>query len=265
MPYYPQLMGKLNLKFDETHDLLRVPFGDGCEWAKVNVLRQNENLTWYFLEYHRFFDRPNLYDWNGQEYADNAQRYIFLCRAAWNSRRISAWRPIFSTPTTGMQPSAVFTSKADSIPVMNSSATPGPSSRSTTSVIRAISIREISIGPARMGIFQLPLPGIYDRLNFLKGGIMCADMVSTVSPTYAREILSPEYGFGLDGALRHRASTGRLRGILNGIDSKVWNPAHDKFLPAVYSAEKPDGKAECRRALQENSDSRSGRMFRCSP
>ena len=45
MPYYPQLMGKLNLKFDETHDLLRVPFGDGCEWAKVNVLRQNENLT----------------------------------------------------------------------------------------------------------------------------------------------------------------------------------------------------------------------------
>ena len=63
----------------------------------------------------------------------------------------------------------------------------------------------------------------YDRLNFLKGGIMCADMVSTVSPTYAEEILSPEYGFGLDGALRARASSGRLRGILNGIDTGVWH------------------------------------------
>ena len=92
MPYYPQLMGKLNLKFDEEHDLLRIPFGEGCEWAKVNVLRSGENLSWYFIEYHRFFDRPNLYDWNGQEYADNAQRYIFLCRAAISSRaKVLLW------------------------------------------------------------------------------------------------------------------------------------------------------------------------------
>ena len=91
----------------------------------------------------------------------------------------------------------------------------------------------------------------YDRLNLLKGGIMCADMVSTVSRTYAEEILRPEYGFSLDPSLRHRAHEGRLRGIANGIDATDWDPAKDKRLPAVYSIRKPAGKKRCKKALQE--------------
>jgi starch synthase len=86
-------------------------------------------------------------------------------------------------------------------------------------------------------------------LSLMKAGILHASAITTVSPNYAREILRPEHGHGLDGVLRER--TDRLVGILNGIDTKVWNPAKDKLLPANYSAAEPEGKAECKRALRE--------------
>ena len=77
-------------------------------------------------------------------------------------------------------------------------------------------------------------------LNMLKGAVVAADMVTTVSPTYAWEITTPEGGAGLDGVLRMRA--GRLTGILNGIDSHEWDPTHDRYLPAHYSRENLRGK-----------------------
>jgi starch synthase len=88
----------------------------------------------------------------------------------------------------------------------------------------------------------------YDRLSFMKAGLVAADAVTTVSPTYAREILGPEGGFGLDPVLRHRRD--RLTGILNGIDVAEWDPATDPHLPAHYSARALSGKARCKAALQ---------------
>ena len=155
MPFYPQQMGKLNLKFNEVHELLRVPFGDGCEWARVNVLRTHENLTWYFIEYNRFFDRPKLYDWDGREYADNAQRYIFLCRAAMELAVNFRLAPDVLMPTTGTPRSAASTSAPPSIPATSSSAAPAPSSPFTTSDTRATSTREISTGPDSAGITSI--------------------------------------------------------------------------------------------------------------
>jgi starch synthase len=87
----------------------------------------------------------------------------------------------------------------------------------------------------------------YGLLSFLKGGIVWSDMITTVSPTYAREIQTPEYGFGFDGLLRSRAR--KLTGILNGVDYKEWNPEHDPYIPAHYSAEELSGKRECKLAL----------------
>ena len=252
MPFYPQQMGKLNLKFNEVHELLRVPFGDGCEWARVNVLRTHENLTWYFIEYNRFFDRPKLYDWDGREYADNAQRYIFLCRAAMelavNFRlapdvlHANDWHAALCCVYLR---SALYSGNEQF--------------RRTRSVLTIHNIGyqgnfdKGNLYWTGLGwdYFNHLCLEFYDRLNFLKGGIMCADMVSTVSPTYAQEILSPGYGFGLDGALRARAAEGRLRGVLNGIDTAVWNPATDRNLPATFSADELEGKAVCRRALQQ--------------
>ena len=88
----------------------------------------------------------------------------------------------------------------------------------------------------------------HGQLNFMKAGLKFADRVTTVSPRYAREIGTPEFGFGLDGVIRARGAD--VSGILNGIDDTVWNPAHDGAIAAAYDAARPQGKQACRRALQ---------------
>jgi starch synthase len=87
----------------------------------------------------------------------------------------------------------------------------------------------------------------YGRASFLKAGLVFADQLVTVSPTYAREIRTPAFGAGLDGVLRYRSD--RLRGILNGIDPDAWDPAADAALPARYSAREPAGKGVVRAEL----------------
>lgn len=88
----------------------------------------------------------------------------------------------------------------------------------------------------------------YGQLSFIKGGLVFADRLTTVSPTYAREIQTPEFGDGLDDLLRRRAD--RLTGILNGIDGETWNPARDPFLAKRYSASRPRDKLPNKLALQ---------------
>jgi starch synthase len=88
----------------------------------------------------------------------------------------------------------------------------------------------------------------HGQLSFMKGGLKFADRITTVSPTYAREIATPEFGFGLDGVIRSRQAA--VSGILNGVDCEVWNPARDTALPARYDAARLEGKAVCKQALQ---------------
>lgn len=87
-------------------------------------------------------------------------------------------------------------------------------------------------------------------INFLQAGVSSADMITTVSPTYAHEIQTPEGGFGMDGLLRVRSDV--IRGILNGADLRQWNPQVDTKIPARYSAQNMAGKAVCKRELQEH-------------
>jgi len=93
----------------------------------------------------------------------------------------------------------------------------------------------------------------YGKVNCLKAGIVCSDMVNTVSPTYAREIQTPEYGCRLEGLLQYVASQGRLKGILNGIDYEEYDPAADPRIPNPFSASEPAGKAKNKSALQKES------------
>lgn len=92
---------------------------------------------------------------------------------------------------------------------------------------------------------------LYGQFSFLKAGLFYSDVVTTVSPTYAQEITTPEHGYGLDGLLRHLQYHGRLHGILNGVDAQTWHPEHDKLIAAPYSAKDLSGKAENKRALQK--------------
>ncbi len=88
----------------------------------------------------------------------------------------------------------------------------------------------------------------FGQASFLKAGLVLADWLTTVSPRYAQEICTPEFGFGLDGVIAARAD--RLSGILNGIDGAVWSPENSPWLPARYSLDNLDGKARCKEALQ---------------
>src|SRR5271166_1060099 len=94
-----------------------------------------------------------------------------------------------------------------------------------------------------------PALEFYGRLSFLKAGIRHAEAMTTVSPTYAREILTPEFGCGLDGMLRERAD--RLTGILNGVDYRIWDPGHDPYLPSTYTPRQIGAKRACKIALQQ--------------
>jgi starch synthase len=87
----------------------------------------------------------------------------------------------------------------------------------------------------------------YGQVNFLKGGILFADRLTTVSPTYAAEIQTPEFGCGLEGVIQTRADD--LTGLINGVDTEVWNPASDSLIPAKYSAADLAGKRQCRLEL----------------
>jgi starch synthase len=109
---------------------------------------------------------------------------------------------------------------------------------------------------AEFGVLQLPadffsVDGVefYGHLSFLKAGLFYADRITTVSPTYAREIQTHAQGAGLDGLLRTR--THDISGILNGVDKSVWNPATDTAIHTQYSIAKFTGKAKCKAALQE--------------
>jgi starch synthase len=99
------------------------------------------------------------------------------------------------------------------------------------------------------GAFSLNGLEFHGQVSFMKSGLYYADHITTVSPTYAREIQTHEQGCGLDGLLRERASA--LSGILNAVDEAVWNPATDPAIASVYSADKPAGKARCKTALQQ--------------
>jgi len=98
-------------------------------------------------------------------------------------------------------------------------------------------------------LFSMDKLEYYGQVNFLKGGLIYSDYLTTVSPKYAKEIQTPEFGFGLDGVIRSRAS--RLVGILNGVDYSAWSPERDTLIPAKFSAKNLEGKKTCKEKLAE--------------
>ncbi|MBO4648884.1 MAG: glycogen synthase GlgA [Lentisphaeria bacterium] len=252
MPWYPQQTGAMNLTFDSCFDLLGVPFGAGTEWASVRIKKISAGLTFYFIEYNRFFDRPALYDWNGQEYPDNAQRFIFFSRAAMECVTSLRLDPdILHLNDWHCALCAVYLRSA-----LYAGSAAFRNCRSVMSIHNIGYQGNFDKGNlywTGLGweYFNWHCLEFYDRLNLLKGGIMCADMVGTVSRTYAQEILDPGFGFALDPSLRQRACEGRLRGILNGIDVRKWDPAADKLLPAKFTSARMTGKKTCKKALQK--------------
>jgi len=228
----------------------------------ARLLRSNlpgSDVNVYFIDQPQFYDRPGLYgDANGDHH-DNCERFAFFCRAALQViSRVSPQVDIVNCNDwqTGLVP-AYMAYRFESHPWMEHARS-------------VMTIHNLAY-QGRFWHLDMPLTGLgwerftpeglefYGGLNFLKTGILLADMITTVSPTYAQEIQTDWHGCGLDAVLRGRAnqagsnddSACRLRGITNGIDDAIWNPATDSHLTKTYDVRsRVAGKAANKLSLQ---------------
>lgn len=203
--------------------------------------------TVYFVANKEYFDRAELYGSAEGDYTDNDARFTFFCRSVLEiCRSIDLRCDVLHCNDwqTGLIPFYIKTIYRNE---------PAFSNMRTVLTIHNMGYQGL-FSPAALEVAGLGSEAFnpeglefYGKVNFLKAGLVSADILTTVSPTYAKEILSSEKGFGLEGVLRKRAAA--LFGVLNGIDTSEWDPASDSFLPYKYSKTNVGGKAKCKQAL----------------
>ncbi|HBH97705.1 MAG TPA: glycogen synthase GlgA [Candidatus Omnitrophica bacterium] len=202
----------------------------------------------HFVDQPDLFDRDGLYQYEGRDFPDNLARFSFFSRAV-----------LDAVPRLGWPPDVVHCHDWQTALIIAHLALARASDPFWQSAASVLTVHNL----AYQGVFPQagwPLTGLpsaafsmeglefYGQINCLKGGLVHADRLSTVSPTYAKEIQTPAGGCGLDGILVTRR--GALVGILNGIDVDEWNPQTDPHLAARYAVDRLEGKATCKRALQ---------------
>lgn len=226
---------------------VRVPVADS--WVSAPVWRTviRDDVPVYAIAADRYFDRPELYGEAGQDYADNAERFAFFSRAVLDLALALGKPDVLH----------VHDWHAALVPAfLRADASRYPWGSTVRTLLTIHNVAYQGVFPASAWpllsldarYFSFDAFEAWGNINYLKAGICFGDWLSTVSPTYAEEIQRPEYGFGLDAALRYRSS--RLRGILNGVDYEEWNPASDPSLASSFSAEHLDSKAVCKGDLQ---------------
>jgi starch synthase len=206
-------------------------------------------LTTVFVDVPDLFNRDGLYTSGGIDFPDNAWRFGVFSRAALEYVRARGVRPaVIHTHDwqTGMVP--VFQKMQWSIdPVIGGVPVIFTiHNLAFQGVFPATTLPELGLGWEVLDIRALEYWG---QISYLKGGINFSERLTTVSPSYAREILTPQLGFGLDGALLRRAE--ELSGILNAIDVTRWNPAADEFIEASFNADDLSGKIQAKQVLLE--------------
>src|ERR1051325_6721819 len=241
LPLYREIKENRTFKKKNTGITVDVQVGDKIHVARYLEGRSASGVQLFLVRCDEFFDRPGICGERGKPYEDNAARFIFLSKAALElARRLTPQLQILHAHDWAAALVPVFV-YAQGLPFK------------TVLTIHHMADQG-SFWGLDFGLTNLPeqfftLHGVefFGRLNFLKGGILYADKITTVSEYYRREILKPSGGCGLDAVLRENAY--RLSAILDGADYKVWNPASDNFLPARYDAKRLRGKEVCRGAL----------------
>lgn len=222
-----------------------ITVGNAVQRAEFFLLERESGARVVFIGNKKYFDRDELYATSDGEYADNDERFIFFSKSVLEAAMALDFMP---------QVVHVNDWHCSLIPVYLKTSYrwnfPGTSSLLT---IHNLGYQG-HFPPSSMRQTGLPyefytpaLMEFYGKVNFLKAGIVFADAINTVSRQYAREIVTPEQGFGLDDVLLKRR--GVLSGITNGIDQEYWDPETDKYLPANYSVDDPEEKGECRLSL----------------
>ena len=202
----------------------------------------------WFVEHNRFFARGGIYDFRGAEFGDNAFRFGLLCMAAAQVCRDRDWVP--DVVHVHDWPTAVFPALLDAwrkagTPFGRAASVLTIHNQSYQGYYHPSALDYLGLGNE---YFTPDALEAWGKINLLKGGINFADAITTVSPTYAKEILGEPGGNGLSGYLQKRGED--FAGILNGADYDVWNPENDRRIPANYRAESLIGKTLCKRELQ---------------
>jgi starch synthase len=246
MPYY-RMVKESGLPLQYLGQEIEVPIGDETLKADIYQGQLSKEILVYFIGRDEFFDREFLYSTPRGEYFDNAERFIFFSKAVLILCQLMAFSPAIIHHhewQTGLIP-AYLRSIYQNDPLF-----------SRTAVV--FTIHNI----AYQGVFKkekFSLTGLpnemynpegiefWERINFMKAGIVYADAINTVSQKYSEEIQTSEYGYGLEGILRKRKEN--LYGILNGVDYQDWDPSHDPYLIARYNSQDLSGKRACKKDL----------------
>ena len=230
---------------------LRVPdprSPDGASDVRL-LVAETHGYRLHLVDHPTAFDREGMYGPpGGGDHPDNAWRFALLCRAALEHLRAGG--------TSGTPPDVVHIHDWHTGPVALLRDTVYRDDPAIAGAALFLTVHNLAyhgwtplanVGELGLGADAPKALGIRDGLDLLRAGIDRAELVNTVSPGFAAEALTPEYGMGLDSDLRAKGD--RFFGILNGLDTDLWDPATDASLPARYSRENRSGKAECRRSL----------------
>jgi len=217
--------------------------------GEVWTLEPDPGLTVYFVDQPDFYQRSSLYQNHGVDYPDNAERFMFFSKAVAHLAMHLAWKPELlhlNDWQTGF--AALLLRHQQRRPECSN----GPR---TCLTVHNLAYQGV-FPPGHYALANLPWEyftpaGVefYGQVNCLKAGIAFADVIATVSPSYAREITTAEFGCGLEGLLRQRQTA--LVGILNGVDYEEWNTVRNPHIPHPYCADDLAGKTADKLELQK--------------
>jgi len=245
LPFYRQISSRMKERVVAIKSLT-IPFQYYNRFATVLDGGVQEGVQYYFIDCPELFDREYIYATPTGDYQDNWERFGLFSRAVLESAKVLGVPDVFHAHDweTALIPIYLRTSYYFD-PLLRSAGT-------LLTVHNAgfqgwfppVTVERLLLP---WDIYTPDRAEHYNQLNFLKGGVVYSDIVSTVSHKYAEEVQTAEFGSGLEGVFQKRAND--LHGILNGIDTVKWNPATDGNIAAHFTAENLEGKASCRRDL----------------
>ncbi len=254
MPRY----GTISERKFKLHDVIRlreIPITIGAETrvAHVNssfISNLKAKVQVYFLANKDMFDRPGMYvhPTTKKDYEDNDTRFIFFCRGVLDTLKLLGWKPDIihcNDWQTGLIPAYLKTTYKNDPFFKNIKTAFTIHNLAFQGVFPAASFDKTGLPGSE---FTMEGVEFYDKLNFMKAGLMYSDVITTVSEKYAQEISTTvEFGCGLEGVLQQRKSA--LHGIINGVDYSIWNPETDEHLENRYDIKSLEGKAANKREL----------------
>ena len=235
---------------------ISVPMGALNITGRVWVSEKTDTPGAYFIECEELYGRRELYGTPKGDYRDNALRFAFFSRAVIETCLAMDVRPDVihcNDWQTAMIPLYLKNFYADRTGMKNTATLYTIHNLGYQGLFPASDIVYTGLGSDYFSPERLEF---YGRLNFMKAGLLYADLLSTVSKTYAAEMLDPEYGFGLEGVLKMRRHD--LYGITNGLDYEYWDPASDRFIPKKYDRIDVAGKGLCKKELLREAGLRDG-------